>query len=273
MKKDSGTAEVPASSSSLSGPTEEPEWLIPKQQQQQLQTDSIGTNSDITKSLFSSGKPSRVATSKAPLIVDMNENPGTVGTTDTADMTQSSTLSELILPLEITSSSSSKTISRPLIEEIDDSVSDSHTDLLVKSSINKEEEPSNFFLTESNVSKAASFYSAPSKEPESTPTEFGGQWAERSQPLIEEVRGDNAAKIDAVKVEVIEDLEDIETSQSCSMAMKPDENGRKETSFDMKSSRVGEMERIGELAEKAGSTLDPVTVDQALLQSLRQKYQ
>ena len=35
----------------------------------------------------------------------------------------------------------------------------------------------------------------------------------------------------------------------------------------------GGTNRIAELAEKAGSTLDPVTMDQTLLQSLRQKYQ
>ena len=39
-----------ASSSSLSGKTEELEWLIPKQQQ--LQSDDINANNDVTESLF-----------------------------------------------------------------------------------------------------------------------------------------------------------------------------------------------------------------------------
>ena len=39
-----------------------------------------------------------------------------------------------------------------------------------------------------------------------TPTEFGGQWAERTRPLIEEVEGDNPTKTEMATVEVIEDL-------------------------------------------------------------------
>ena len=57
----------------------------------------------------------------------------------------------------------------------------------------------------------ASFYSTASKEPESTPTEFGGQRVQCMQPLIEEVADDNVTKTNAVKVETIEDLEDFET--------------------------------------------------------------
>ena len=98
-----------------------------------------------------------------------------------------------------------------------------------------------------------------------TLTEFGGQWAERTRPLIEEVEGDNPTKTEMTTVEVIEDLEDIETPQSGKASQPVGENGRKETLPDAKTST--------ELAEKAESTLDPVTVDQALLQSLRQKYQ
>ena len=61
-----------------------------------------------------------------------------------------------MLPLEITPSSSNKTVGRrPLIEEIDDSVSNDH----MVNSCNKEGGPTSFFITESNVSKAASFYS------------------------------------------------------------------------------------------------------------------
>ena len=74
-------------------------------------------------------------------------------------------------------------------------------------------------------------------------------------------------------VEVIEDLEDNETPQFGKASQPVGENGRKETLPDAKTSSEGETDRITELAEKAGSTLDPVTVDQALLQSLRQKYQ
>ena len=263
--EDSSTVEDKFVSSSLaSEQTEEPEWLIPKQQQQ-LQSDDIDTNSDITASLFSAGTTSTTVASKAPLIVDLNEN------TDTPDFAQgSNSLSELMLPLEITPSSSNKTVGRrPLIEEIDDSVSDDHT----VDSCNKEGGPTSFFITESNVSKAASFYSTTSEEPESTPTEFGGQWAERTRPLIEEVEGDNPTKAEMATVEVIEDLEDNETPQFGKASQPVGENGRKETLPDAKTSSEGETDRITELAEKAGSTLDPVTMDQALLQSLRQKYQ
>ena len=270
--EDSSTVEDKVASSSLaSEQTEEPEWLIPKQQQQ-LQSDDIDTNSDITASLFSAGTTSTTVASKAPLIVDLNEN------TDTPDFAQgSNSLSELMLPLQITPSSSNKTVDRRLlIEEIDDSVSDHHT----MDSRNKEGGPTSFFITESNVSKAASFYSTTSEEPESTPTEFGGQWAERTRPLIEEVEGDNPTKTEMATVEAIEDLEDIETpqlhctgDQSGKASQSVGENGKKETLPDAKTSSEGETDRITELAEKAGSTLDPVTVDQALLQSLRQKYQ
>ena len=68
-------------------------------------------------------------------------------------------------------------------------------------------------------------------------------------------------------------LEDNETPQSGKASQPVGENGRKETLPDAKTSSEGETDRITELAEKAGSTLDPVTVDQVLLQSLRQKYQ
>ena len=47
----------------------------------------------------------------------------------------------------------------------------------------------------------------------------------------------------------------------------------KETLSDTRTSSEGETDKITELDEKAGSTLDPVTVDQALLESLMQKYQ
>ena len=259
--EDSSTVEDKVASSLASEQTEEPEWLIPKQQQQ-LQSDDVDTNSDITTSLFSAGTTSTTVASKAPLIVDLNEN------ADTPDFAQgSNSLSELMLPLEITPSSSNKTVGRrPLIEEIN--VSDD-----MVNSCNKGGGLTSFFITESNVSKAASFYSTTSEEPESTPTEFGGQWAERTRPLIEEVEGDNPIKIEMATVEVIEDLEDIKTPQ-CGKASQPvGENGRKETLPDAKTSSEGETDRITELAEKAGSALDPVTVDQALLQSLRQKYQ
>ena len=145
--EDSSTVEDKVASSSLaSEQTEEPEWLIPKQQQQ-LQSDDIDTNSDITASLFSAGTTSTTVASKAPLIVDLNEN------TDTPDFAQgSNSLSEVMLPLEITPSSSNKTVGRrPLIEEIDDPNT--------VDSCNKEGGPTSFFITESDVSKAASFYS------------------------------------------------------------------------------------------------------------------
>ena len=266
MEVDSSTLEGKVASSTSSGQTEEPEWLIPKQQ---VNSDDINTGSDITESLFSAGKTSSSVASKAPLIVDVNENPDDG---DPLDMAQSSILSDLIIPLGITPSSSNSTVSRrPLIEEIDDSVPDN---LLMNSSSNNEEGSTNFFITESNVSKAASFYSTTNKEPESAPTEFGGQWAQRTQPLIEEVEVDISTKSDTVKVE---DLEDFESPQLHSMPGKASqpvgENGGKETLHEAKMSAEGETDKITELAEKAGSTLDPVTVDQALLQSLRQKYQ
>ena len=234
----------------------------------------------ISLQVFFASKTSTTVASKAPLIVDLNENSNTG---DIPDFVQSNSLSELMLPLEITPSSSNQTVGRrPLIEEIDDSVSDNHTNLLVDSCNKEGGEPTSFFITESNVSKAASFYSTTSEELESTPTEFGGQWAERTRPLIEEVEGDNPTKTEMAKVEVIEDLEDIETLQLHSeedqsanaKASQPvSENGRKETLHDANTSSEGEIDRITAVAEKAGSTLDPVAVDQALLQSLRQKYQ
>lgn len=243
--------------------------MIPKQQ---LQNDDINTNSDITESLFSAGKPSNTVTSKVPLIVGLDENPDTG---DTLDFTaQGNTLSDLILPLEITPSSSNKVgINRPLIEVIDDPIAGNDTNILADSSGSNERGSTNFFITESNVSKAASFYSTTSQEPESTPTEFGGQWAERTRPLIEEV--ENASKSDTIKVEAIEDLEDLETpSLHSGNSNTPQhlvgENDRKESLPD---TSEGETDKIAELAEKAGSTLDPVTVDHALLQTLRQKYQ
>ena len=105
-----------------------------------------------------------------------------------------------------------------------------------------------------------------------------GQWAERTRPLIEEVEGDNPTKTEMATVEVI--AKRLETpqlhcvgDQSGKASQPVGENGRKETLPDAKTSSEGETDRITELAEKAGSTLDPVTVDQALLQSLRQKYQ
>ena len=277
MEEDTSTLETKVTSLSPSGQTEEPEWLIPKQQQ--VNSDDINTVSDITESLFSTSRTPSTVASKAPLIVELNENPDNG---DTLDVAQGSALSELMLPLEITPSFSSNTVGRrPLIEEIDDSVS-SNTGLLEHSSSNKEEGSMNFFITESSISKAASFHSTASKEPESTPTEFGGQWAQRTRPLIEEVADDNITKTDTVKVETIEDLEDFDAPQlhpvddqfgNVKASQPVGEGGRKETMHDTKYSSEGEVNKITELAEKAGSTLDPVTVDQALLQSLRQKYQ
>ena len=86
-----------------------------------------------TESLFSTG-PSTVACN-APLIVDLNENPDNG---DTVDVTKGNAQAELMLPLEITPSFSSNTVSRkPLMEEIDDSVS-SNPSLLMYSTSNKE---------------------------------------------------------------------------------------------------------------------------------------
>lgn len=268
----SGSVEGQVASSLPSGQTEEPEWLIPKhQQQQELQGDDVSTDNDIAESLFSTGKTSNTTTSKAPLIVSVTENPNTFDSGDTLDVAQGNTLSELMLPLQITPSSSNR---RPLIEEIDDSVSDNRANMLVDSSSTKEELSANFFMTESNVNKASSFHSTTNKEPESTPTEFGGQWAERTRPLIEEMGSDDVTKTDMIKVEPIEDLEDVKNPPLYSAVDQPaDENHKKENLPDIKAGSEGETDRITELAEKAGSSLDPVTVDQTLLQSLRQKYQ
>ena len=175
MEKDTSTLEDKVTSPSLTGQTEEPEWLILKQQQ--VNREGINTSSDITESLFSTGKTPSTVASNAPLIVDLNENPDNG---DTVDVTKGNALAELMLPLEITPSSSSSLVGRrPLIEEIDDSVS-SNTSLLTHSSSNKGEgSATNFFITdlESSIFKATSF-STVSKEPVSTSSEFGGQWAE-----------------------------------------------------------------------------------------------
>jgi len=229
----------------------------------------------------STGKTFNAVTSKVPLIVNLNDNPYTVDTDDTTDITQQALL-ELILPLEITPSSNEAISREPLIEEIDDFLPDNYkTNFHVEPSSNEESKPANFFITKSNVSKAASFYSTASKEPESTRTDFGGQWAENTRPLIEEVEDDNVAKIDAVNIEAIEDMEDIEAphlysvsgqSDNSNTSLSVSKNDTKETLSDVKTSIEGETDKIAELVEKAGSTLDQITVDQTLLQSLRQKY-
>ena len=171
MEEDNSILEGKITSSSLTGETEQTEWLIPKQQQV--------NSEDITESLFSTGKTPSTVASKAPLIVDLNENPDNG---DTVDVTKGNALAELMLPLEITPSSSSNVAGRrPLIEEIDNSVS-SNTIKFVDTVIcsNKGEgSANNFFITESNIFKATSFFTV-SKEPESTSSEFGGQWAEHT---------------------------------------------------------------------------------------------
>jgi len=261
VKKDDSTVGdqvTLASSSSLSGKTEEPEWLIPKQQQPQ--SNDINTNNYVAKNLFSNGKTSNTVTSKAPLIVNLNDNPYAFGTDDTTDITQQALL-ELILPLEITPSSNEAIGRKPLIEEIDDFLPDNYeTNFHVEPSSNEESKPANFFMTESNVSKAASFYSTASKEPESTRNEFGGQWAECTHPLIEEVEDDNIAKTDAVNIEAIEDMEDIEAPHLYSVSGQLDnsntplsvsKNDTKENLSDVKTSSEGETDKIAVLAEKA----------------------
>jgi len=91
------------------------------------------------------------------------------GTDNTTDITQCSILSELILRLEITPSSNKSVGRKSLIEEIDNFLLDNYeTNFLVEPSSNEESRPANFFMTESNVSKAVSFYSTASKELEST---------------------------------------------------------------------------------------------------------
>ena len=61
MEEDTSTLVTKVTSLSPSGQTEEPEWLIPKQQL--VNNDDINTVSDITESLFSTGRtPSIVAT-------------------------------------------------------------------------------------------------------------------------------------------------------------------------------------------------------------------
>ena len=73
MKEDTSILEAKVTSLSPSGKTEEPEWLIPKQQQ--VNSEDINTSSDITESLFSTSKTPSTVASNAPLIVDLNENP------------------------------------------------------------------------------------------------------------------------------------------------------------------------------------------------------
>jgi len=96
------------------------------------------------------------------------------------------------------------------------------------------------------------------------------------------VEDDNVVKTDTVNIEAIEDIEDIEAPHLHSVSGQPNNSNislsvskidKKVPLFDVKTSIEGETDRIAELAEKASSTLDPITVDQTLLQSLRQKYQ
>ena len=71
MEEDNSTLEGKVTSSSLPGETEQPEWLIPMQQQ--FNSEDINTSSDTTESLFSTSKTPSTVASKAPLIVDLNE--------------------------------------------------------------------------------------------------------------------------------------------------------------------------------------------------------
>ena len=96
MKEDTSILDDKVTSLSPSGQTEEPEWLIPKQQQ--VNSEDITTSSDITESLFYTGKTSSTVASNAPLIADLNENPDNG---DTVDVTKGNALAELRLPLEI----------------------------------------------------------------------------------------------------------------------------------------------------------------------------
>ena len=242
-------------------PSEEPEWLIPRKKEEDV--DSHGTH----QSLFSTTTTTGPVT-KAPLIVDMTQT-GTAP--DTAQDTTPQ-ITELLLPSEFTSSTQPVHKGRPLIEEIEETTTDNPPMLSSPTG------SSNFFITESHVTKAASFHSKP---PESSPTVFGGEWAHRTKPLIEEIGDDDTTKTctEKMKIEVIEDLEDADsceiTSQHTAKDHLPCTSSENEKGTISTGQVISEEQRdeITKLAEKAGSTLDPVTVDQDLLQTLRQKYQ
>jgi len=237
--------------------SEEPEWLIPRKKEE-----DIGT----PQSLFSTTTTTTGPGTKAPLLVDMTQ------TGTTPDTTQNITphVTELLLPSEVPSSTQPRNKGRPLIEEIKETTID---DSQMLSS------PTNFFITESHdVTKAASFHFKPA---ESSPTMFGGEWAQRTKPLIEEISNDVTTETctEKLKVEVIEDLEDGDsydtTAQHPAKSRISHSNKETEKGTVSTGQAFSEEQRddITELAEKAGSTLDPVTVDQDLLLALRQKYQ
>ena len=187
-------------------------------------------------------------------------------------------ITELLLPSEFNSSTQQVHKGRPLIEEIKDVTTDNPPDSQSLSSPIGNQSSSDFFITESHVSKATSFHST---APEASPTMFGGKWAQRTKPLIEEIGDDGITEACAEKlmVEVIEDLEDVNSHVTTSQ--HPAEHHLPSTSSENERGTVptgqvisGEQkDEIVKLAEKAGSTLDPVTVDQDLLKTLRHKYQ
>jgi len=237
-------------------PNEEPEWLIPRNKEEDI---------DGHESLFSTNTTITGPITKAPLIVDMTQ------TGTTLDTTQDTTshLTELLLPSDVTSSTQPR---RPLIEEIEETTTDDSQTLSSPTS------GSNIFITESHITRAASFHSKP---PESSPTVFGGEWAQRTKPLIEEIGDDVTTETctEKLKVEVIEDLEGVDNSETTSqhpvkgnMPHTSSENG-KGTISTGQIINEDQRDEIVKLAEKAGSTLDPITIDQDLLQTLRQKYQ
>jgi len=115
-----------------------------------------------------------------------------------------------------------------------------------------------------------------SKPPESSPTMFGGEWGQCTKPLIVEISDVVITETctEKLKVIVIEDLED---GDSCDITAAkshiPHTNKEieKGTISTGQAFTEGQRDEIAKLAEKAGSTLDPVTVDQDLLLALRQK--
>ena len=100
------------------------------------------------------------------------------GTTLDTIQDTTSLLTELLLPSDVISSTQPR---RPLIEEIEETTTDDSQKTCSPTS------SSNIFITESHITKAASFHSKP---PESSPMVFGGEWAQSTKPLIKEIGND-----------------------------------------------------------------------------------
>jgi len=107
--------------------SEEPEWLIPRKKEEDISTH---------QSLFSTTTVTTGLVTKAPPLVDMTQT----GTTPDTTKNITPHIKELLLPLEVPSSTQPRSKGRPPIEEIKETTTD-NSQMLSSST--------NFFITES----------------------------------------------------------------------------------------------------------------------------